>query len=169
MCAKSLLSYPTLWDPMDCSPPGASVHGILQARILEWVAMPSSRGSSQPRDRTQCLRHRQMSSLPLAPLEKAIATQQPKTPRRNQYEREIFVAYNSLPQSGPAIGNQLPDSFPSVPVGTSSHGPTHFLLSSHFDLFVSLQPHHSKYKLVFFFTKIKVFVPPLWNMRTEVI
>ena len=66
--------------------------------------MPSSRGSSQPRDRTQCLRHWQMSSLPLAPLEKAIATQQPKTPRRNQYEQEIFVAYNSLPQSGPAIG-----------------------------------------------------------------
>ena len=41
----------TLCDPMDCSPPGSSVHGILQARILEWIAMPSSRGSSQPRDR----------------------------------------------------------------------------------------------------------------------
>ena len=38
---------------MDCSLPGSSVHGILQARILEWVAMPSSRGSSQPRDQTQ--------------------------------------------------------------------------------------------------------------------
>ena len=38
---------------MDCSPPGSSVHGILQARILEWVAMPSSRGSSWPRDWTQ--------------------------------------------------------------------------------------------------------------------
>ena len=37
---------------MDCSPPGCPVHGILQARILEWVAMPSSRGSSWPRDRT---------------------------------------------------------------------------------------------------------------------
>ena len=43
-------SYPTLCDPIDCSPPGSSVHGIFQARILEWVAMPSSRGSSQPRD-----------------------------------------------------------------------------------------------------------------------
>ena len=42
----------TLCDPMDCSPAGSSVHGILQARILEWVAMPSTRGSSQPRDRT---------------------------------------------------------------------------------------------------------------------
>ena len=36
----------TLCDPVDCSPPGSSVHGILQARVLEWVAMPSSRGSS---------------------------------------------------------------------------------------------------------------------------
>ena len=41
----------TLFDPMDS--PGSSLHGILQARILEWVAMPSSRGSSQPRDPTQ--------------------------------------------------------------------------------------------------------------------
>ena len=39
---------PTLCDPMDCSPPGSSVHGILKARILEWVAVPSSRGSSRP-------------------------------------------------------------------------------------------------------------------------
>ena len=37
---------------MDCSPPGSSVHGILQARILAWVAMPFSRGSSWPRDQT---------------------------------------------------------------------------------------------------------------------
>ena len=44
---------PTLWDPMDYSPPGSSIHGILQARILEWLAMPSSRRSSRPRDRTQ--------------------------------------------------------------------------------------------------------------------
>ena len=40
----------TLSDPMDCSPPGSCVHGILQKRILEWVAMPSSRVSPQPRD-----------------------------------------------------------------------------------------------------------------------
>ena len=44
---------PTLCNPINCSLPGSSVHGILQARILEWVAMPFSRGSSQPRDRTQ--------------------------------------------------------------------------------------------------------------------
>ena len=46
-------SCPTLCDPVDYSPPGFSVHRILQARILEWVAISFSRGSSQPRDRTQ--------------------------------------------------------------------------------------------------------------------
>ena len=50
--AQSLQSPLTLCDPMDCSPPSSSVHRILQARILEWVAMPSSRRSSFPRDRT---------------------------------------------------------------------------------------------------------------------
>jgi len=45
--AKSLQLCPILCEPTDCSPPGSSVHGILQARILEWVFMPSSRGSSQ--------------------------------------------------------------------------------------------------------------------------
>ena len=43
-------SCPTLCDPMDCKPPGSSVHGIFQARILEWVAISSSRESSQPGD-----------------------------------------------------------------------------------------------------------------------
>ena len=53
VCGKPLQLYPTLCDPMDCSLPGSSVHGILQARILEWVAMPSpSRRSSWHRDQT---------------------------------------------------------------------------------------------------------------------
>ena len=43
-------SCPTLCDPMDCSLPGSSAHGILQARILEWVAISFSRRSSRPRD-----------------------------------------------------------------------------------------------------------------------
>ena len=47
---------PTLCDLVDCSPPGYSVHGILQARILEWVAISFSRGSSRPRDWTQVSR-----------------------------------------------------------------------------------------------------------------
>ena len=50
--AKSLLLCPIFCSPMDCSPPGSSVHGILQVRILEWVAMLSSRGSSQLSDGT---------------------------------------------------------------------------------------------------------------------
>ena len=52
LCSVTQLCQ-TLCDPRDCSPPGSSVRGTLQARILECVAMPSSRGSSQPRDQTQ--------------------------------------------------------------------------------------------------------------------
>ena len=51
-CSCELLSCLTLCDPMDCSLPGSSVHGLLQARALEWVAISFSRRSSQPRDRT---------------------------------------------------------------------------------------------------------------------
>ena len=46
-------SCPTLSHPVDCSPPGFSIHGILQARLLEWVAISFSRGSFQPGDQTQ--------------------------------------------------------------------------------------------------------------------
>ena len=46
-------SCPTPSDPMDCSPPGSFLHGILQARVLEWGAISFSRGSSRPRDRTR--------------------------------------------------------------------------------------------------------------------
>ena len=53
VCAKLLHSCPALCDPMDCSPPGSSVHGVLQARILAWVPMPSSRRSSWLRDWTR--------------------------------------------------------------------------------------------------------------------
>ena len=80
VCAKSLRSCPTLCDPMDCSPPGALSMGILQPRILERVAMPSSRGSSWPKDQARVsqtrvsqtcvshsLLHWQAGSLPLAP------------------------------------------------------------------------------------------------------
>ena len=49
-------SCPNLCDPMDCSLPGSSFHGILQARILEWVAISFSRGSSRSRDRIQVSR-----------------------------------------------------------------------------------------------------------------
>ena len=49
VCVLVTQSYLTLCNPMDCSPPGSSVHRILQARILEWVSISSSRGSSWPR------------------------------------------------------------------------------------------------------------------------
>ena len=57
----------TLCDPMDCSPPGSSVHGIFQARILEWVAISSSRGSFWPRDWTcvSCIAGRFFNAEPL--------------------------------------------------------------------------------------------------------
>ena len=50
---NEIVSPPTLWDPMDICPPGSSVHGISQARILEWLAISYFRGSFQPRDQTQ--------------------------------------------------------------------------------------------------------------------
>ena len=53
----------TLCDPVDCSPPGSSIHEILQARILEWVAMPSSRISSRPRNQTQVSCYRCFAGL----------------------------------------------------------------------------------------------------------
>ena len=53
MNAQSLQSCLILCSPIDYSPPDSSVHGILQARILEWVVMPSSRGPSPPRDQTR--------------------------------------------------------------------------------------------------------------------
>ena len=78
MCAKLLQLCLILCDPMDCSLPGSSVHEILQARILEQVAMPSYRGASQTRDQTRasCLLYWQVGSLPLAPPGKPAETRQ---------------------------------------------------------------------------------------------
>ena len=75
-CVKSIQSCPALCDPMDHRSWGSTVHGILLARILEWVAISYSRGSSQPRDWTHVLSllHWQMDSLPLMPPGKDIYT-----------------------------------------------------------------------------------------------
>ena len=66
--AESLQSCPTLCDPMDCHLPDSSVRGLLQARILEWVATPSTRGSSPPRDqnRVSCTAGRFFTAEPPA-------------------------------------------------------------------------------------------------------
>ena len=69
-CAATLQLRSILFDPVDCSLPGSSVLEILQARILEWAALPSCMGSSLPRDQTRVslrLLHWQAGSLPLAP------------------------------------------------------------------------------------------------------
>ena len=68
-CVLSHFSHVRLCNPMDCSLPGSSVHGILQAKILEWVTVSSSRASSQPRDQRSlfCLVLWQADSLPLVP------------------------------------------------------------------------------------------------------
>ena len=65
-CAKLLQSCPALCDTMDCSLPGSQVPGILQAGILEWVAMPSSRGYFPPRDQPR-FPELQVDSLPSEP------------------------------------------------------------------------------------------------------
>ena len=72
---------------MDCSPPGSSVHGILQARILEWVAMLSSKGSSQPRDQTH------ISSSLCKEAEGKLTAGQTKTTRSQKKKvKEVGVA-----------------------------------------------------------------------------
>ena len=67
VCVLVIQLCPTLCNPIDYSPPGSSVHGILQARILEWVWFPSSRGSSQPRDLIQGSPALKADSLPSEP------------------------------------------------------------------------------------------------------
>ena len=75
LCESVLVAQlcPTLCDPVDCSPPDSSVHGSLQARILEWVAISFSRGSSIPRDQTW-VSALQADSLPSEPSEKPLST-----------------------------------------------------------------------------------------------
>ena len=105
MCAKSLQSCLTLCDLMDCSPPGSSVHGILQGRILEWVAisppgdLPNS-GILQGIFATQgwhlhrlCLLYWQAGSLPLAPPGKPSVTQ---GQRQNCSERWMLAKWGPL-------------------------------------------------------------------------
>ena len=99
LCAcKSLQSCLTLCNPMAYSPPGSSVHGILQTRILEWVAILSSRGSSWLRDRTwiscifctgmRFLYHWHAPSLPLARPGK------PRAPKILEFSKCIFYYVN---------------------------------------------------------------------------
>ena len=96
----------TLCDTMDYSPPGSSIHGILQARILEWVAMLSSRGSSQPRDQIQ---------YPALQVD-SLSSEPPGKPWQIIYGSPAAAAANSL-QSCPTLCNPIDGSPPgsSVP------------------------------------------------------
>ena len=66
MCAQRLCGISRVHDPMDCSPSGSSVHGILQAIVLEWAAISSSRGIFPTQRSNPCLLHWQVDSLLLS-------------------------------------------------------------------------------------------------------
>ena len=107
--AKSL-GCVRLCDPKDCSPPGSSVHGTLQARTLEWVATPSSRGSSQPRDRAHVSLHWQADSFPLAPYGRGWVRGCLKVPPRMTF---------SIPGRASAMCRAWRWWLPGTPTGTS--------------------------------------------------
>ena len=100
---------PTLCDPLDCSPPGSSVRGIPQARILEWVSMPSSRGSSWPREwkKVSCIiggfftvwatREAPLKELPRDSFkttlqEKTASNRFPGSPKKSHFEHLTAIA-----------------------------------------------------------------------------
>ena len=110
-----LLSCPTLCDPTDCNLPGSSVHGIFQARILEWVAISFSRGSFRPRDRISVSWSPALAGrfLPLAPPGKP----EPHFgPRSNRNDNQIhFIYIRNVDQwfskYGPGTPEDLQDTF----------------------------------------------------------
>ena len=104
LCVKSLQSCLTLCDPVHCSPPGSSVLGILQERVVEWVAMPSSRGSSQPRAQTRisCLQRWQVGSFPLVPPGK------PRTIYINTPTKDVVINPSVLLRNHSCSRSKLP-------------------------------------------------------------
>ena len=88
-----------LCNSMVCSPPGSSVHGIFWARILEWVAMPSSRGCSRPRGSNLCLLcllRWHAGSLPLVPPGKPILTQVSTVCFFGRYKLDLYHKFDFL-------------------------------------------------------------------------
>ena len=99
-------SYQTLWDPMDCSSPGSSVHGILQARVLEWVAISVSRGSSKLRNQTQ-----------ISLIEGRCFTIWPTREATNVlYSQSTEVQFSSVTQSCLTLCHPMDCSMPGFPV-----------------------------------------------------
>ena len=85
--SEVIQSCPTLCDPMDCSLPGSSIHGILQARILEWIVISFSRGSSKPRDWTwvSCIAGRLFTIWTREPSQNHL----PKLPLKNHWDQMV--------------------------------------------------------------------------------
>ena len=115
--AKSL----TLCDPVNCNPPGSSVHGIFQARILEWLPCPPPGALPDPgiEPPSLSLLHWQASSLPLAPLcSRTLAPQRVKPPTHLLYvtERVNFSSFSSVTQSCPTLCRPMDCSTPAFPV-----------------------------------------------------
>ena len=151
MCAQ-LLSHVWLCNPIEYSLPGSSVHGILQARILEWVAMPSSRGSFQPRYRT-CICC--ISSIGRWILYHWAACEALSLPKFSS------VQFSSVTQSCPTLCDSMKLSTPGLPVhhqlpkSTQTHEhwvsdaiqPSH-PLSSPSPLVLNLSQHQGLFKWV---------------------
>ena len=143
VCSVKLLqSCPTLCDPMDCGLPGFSVHGILQARILEWVAMPLSRGSSLPRDQTcvsyvsyigrKVLYHQHHPGSPL--VIQFSSVNQSSLTLRDPMDCSMPGFHHQLPEFAQTHVYQVGDAMqPSHPL--SSPSPLAFNLSQHQGLF----------------------------------
>ena len=132
-------SCPTLCDPTDCSPPGSSVHGVFQARILGWVAISSSRGSSQLRDQTHvscvsCIGGRFFTTVPpgkpRALMFLSCLKYLPKNmwlsadgDRANKIQKCYYARCNSVQFSSVAqLCPTLRDPMNSGPPGSSVHG-----------------------------------------------
>ena len=128
VCVWRLLQlWPTLSDPMVCNPPGYSIHGILQARILEWIAMPSSRRSSWPTVRTRvsfvsCI-GRQEIFLPLVPPGKPDISH--SSFLINIYRSALFSLMRSVAQLCPTLCEPTrllcPWDFPKKNTGVGCH------------------------------------------------
>ena len=130
---KLAQSCPTLCDPMDCSPPGSSVHGVLQARTLEWAAIPISRGSSPPRGQAQgsCMAGGFFTACPYCPHIRHPAPHSPSPAagfsgpdtqgQALGWLRPLLAAWPSAP--APALAS--PPGPSGHMAGVSEHGPSH--------------------------------------------
>ena len=104
MHAQSLSRVQPFCDPTDCSPPGSSVHGTLKARILAWIATPSSRGSSQPRDQTVVLCTARGSLPPTPPGKPSKSNLYKSQPSQGVCMLSAPPTTQTLPGSGAARG-----------------------------------------------------------------